>query len=131
MVELRAVDPRPTSAEHAAPPGARLRPEAGVGSNRLGPQTRLLEPNPTHGAAMESNHPIGGLLRPAGFEDRGGVSGYFAWEGGLPSIRGWCAALSRGLSWDSARMRCSAPVSIDYEQQREVFRREHTTRERV
>jgi hypothetical protein len=23
-----------------------------------------------HGAAMESNHPSGGLLRPAGFEDR-------------------------------------------------------------
>src|SRR4051794_23960256 len=23
-----------------------------------------------HGAAMESNHPTGGLLRPAGFEDR-------------------------------------------------------------
>src|SRR3954452_1892384 len=25
-----------------------------------------------HGAAMESNHPTGGLLRPAGFEDRMG-----------------------------------------------------------
>jgi hypothetical protein len=25
-----------------------------------------------HGAAMESNHPSGGLLRPAGFEDRMG-----------------------------------------------------------
>ena len=26
----------------------------------------------SHGAAMESNHPTGGLLRPAGFEDRMG-----------------------------------------------------------
>src|SRR6476620_8544167 len=33
---------------------------------------RDLQPLPRHGAAMESNHPTGGLLRPAGFEDRMG-----------------------------------------------------------
>ena len=34
-----------------------------------GPRCAALPP---HGAAMESNHPSGGLLRPAGFEDRMG-----------------------------------------------------------
>jgi hypothetical protein len=37
------------------------------------------------GAAMESNHPIGALLRPAGFEARGGFRGQPAWEAGWRS----------------------------------------------
>src|SRR5687767_15568951 len=45
---------------HASIPGARMV----LSTRRIG--------QPNHGAAMESNHPSGGLPRPAGFEDRMG-----------------------------------------------------------
>jgi hypothetical protein len=43
-----------------------------------------LEAAQGHGAAMESNHPSGGLLRPAGFEDRMGIR----------LVQGECVALN-------------------------------------
>ena len=42
-------------------------------AGNYGPRAGALQASSRHGAAMESNHPSGGLLRPAGFEDLVGM----------------------------------------------------------